>query len=303
MRMDKRLRSEIKLLDLLFEIQKKILTSVSKTKEAIEKESFPEAFKALNFALFATEQLENQVKFIMTHSMADIFQKQPEISQTLDEIRSKSDRALRSTQEFKINTKKLLKTIQKEVSPIGMSVRIKILEQLNKVLNSSIDIRLNEFYSCAQAAFVEHSAWQIRLSETKNELLYIYRKLELHPRIRKVSEDLFKNGHYRNAILDSFIEIENMTRKKSGIQETPSKLFAKVFNPTNPILRLNMMQDQTDRDEQEGFMQIFIGASKGIRNPKAHDTLIQKDPYRTLEYLCLASLLAKRVEESHLSPT
>ena len=35
----------------------------------------------------------------------------------------------------------------------------------------------------------------------------------------------------------------------------------------------------------------------GIRNPKAHAEVQQKDPYRTLEYISLASLLAKRLEE------
>jgi len=38
----------------------------------------------------------------------------------------------------------------------------------------------------------------------------------------------------------------------------------------------------------------------GIRNPKAHDNIIQTDPYKTLEYLSFASLLAKKVEESEL---
>ena len=45
-----------------------------------------------------------------------------------------------------------------------------------------------------------------------------------------------------------------------------------------------------------------MGAMVGIRNPKAHDNIIQADPYRMLEYLAFASLLMKRVEEGKVSP-
>jgi hypothetical protein len=42
---------------------------------------------------------------------------------------------------------------------------------------------------------------------------------------------------------------------------------------------------------------LFMGSMEGIRNPKAHENIIQDDPYRTLEYLGFASLLVKIAEE------
>ena len=50
----------------------------------------------------------------------------------------------------------------------------------------------------------------------------------------------------------------------------------------------------------EGFKFLFKGATIGIRNPKAHDNVIQTDPYKTLEYLGLASLLMRRIEEGKI---
>ena len=35
----------------------------------------------------------------------------------------------------------------------------------------------------------------------------------------------------------------------------------------------------------------------GIRNPKAHENIQQSDPYKTLEYLAIASLLMKKIDE------
>ena len=72
---------------------------------------------------------------------------------------------------------------------------------------------------------------------------------------------------------------------------------AKAFSETDPIIKLNQLRTQPDKDDQEGFKFLFMGAIVGIRNPKAHDNIVQTDPFRTLEYLGLASLLMKRAEE------
>jgi len=125
--------------------------------------------------------------------------------------------------------------------------------------------------------------------------------LKFHPRIKEASERLFKNSHYAQAILEAFKTVNNFVKEKSGKQEWDGKnLMAKVFRKENPIIRFNKLKTISDKDEQEGFMFLFMGAMVGIRNPKAHDNIIQTDPYKTLEYLSFASLLAKKVEESEL---
>jgi hypothetical protein len=44
----------------------------------------------------------------------------------------------------------------------------------------------------------------------------------------------------------------------------------KAFSPSNPVLKFNDLSDQSDRDEQKGFMMLFYGAVSGLRNPRAH---------------------------------
>jgi uncharacterized protein (TIGR02391 family) len=117
-------------------------------------------------------------------------------------------------------------------------------------------------------------------------------KLHLHPRIKKHSEKLFKNKHYAQAIFEAFKSIENFVRDKSHKKRLyGANLMFQVFDETKPILKLN-------KEEQKGFKFLFAGSMMGIRDPKAHKNIIQKDPYKTLEYLSLASLLMKKVEES-----
>jgi len=138
-----------------------------------------------------------------------------------------------------------------------------------------------------------------RREPTQSELGQVYDSIKLHPLIVEHSETLFKSSHYAQAILEAFKAVNNYVKQKSRKIECDGKdLMAKVFNKDRPILKLNDLVTTSDKDEQEGFMFLFMGAMEGIRNPKAHETVVQKDPYRTLEYLAFASLLAKRADES-----
>ena len=125
----------------------------------------------------------------------------------------------------------------------------------------------------------------------------VYDILKFHPRIVKASRSLFRSGHYPEAILNAFRCIEIFAKEKSGLKKRGVDLMHKAFNEKNPAIKLNRMQEDFEIDEQAGFRFIYAGAMMGIRNPKAHAEVQQRDPYRTLEYISLASLLAKRLEE------
>ena len=73
---------------------------------------------------------------------------------------------------------------------------------------------------------------------------------------------------------------------------------AAAFNEKRPILALNQGNTRSEQDEQEGFRLIFMGAAQGIRNPKAHDMVAQEDPDRSLDFLALASLLMRRLDDA-----
>ena len=123
--------------------------------------------------------------------------------------------------------------------------------------------------------------------------------LEIHPEISKVSRKLFADKHYAQAILEAFKKINNMVKIKSGRTDLDGKsLMTTVFSRNNPVLRLNELKTTTDLDLQEGYMHLFAGAIQGIRNPKAHDEIVQNNPFTTVKFLCFASMLAQKIDES-----
>jgi len=127
----------------------------------------------------------------------------------------------------------------------------------------------------------------------------IFESLDIHHEIKSASGKLFSDGHYAQSILEAYKALNNCVKAKSGKTELDGKsLMSTVFSRDSPILALNSLSSTSDKDEQEGFMLLYMGAMVGIRNPKAHEIVRQDDPLKTLEYLALASLLARRVDEA-----
>jgi uncharacterized protein (TIGR02391 family) len=140
----------------------------------------------------------------------------------------------------------------------------------------------------------------------------IFDHLQLHPVIKNASEKLFKDKHYAQAIFEAYKALINYVKEKSGEktldgQELMEEVFSVNYDrrtleiKKKPILQLNELSTREDIDEQMGFMHLFRGSVMGIRNPKAHGLIKQEDPFKALEYLSLASLLAKRVDEAKLN--
>jgi uncharacterized protein (TIGR02391 family) len=125
--------------------------------------------------------------------------------------------------------------------------------------------------------------------------LRAYAEMDLHSAIEDAAGQLYQDGHYAHAILDAVKALNNLVRLRSGLDTDGDALVTTAFSPGNPILRFNDLQDESDRNEQKGFMMMFAGAVAGLRNPRAHK-LIKDDPERALEFIAFVSLLAKLLD-------
>ena len=125
-------------------------------------------------------------------------------------------------------------------------------------------------------------------------------KMNFHHTISQSSQSLYEDGHYDLAIFEAFKAVNNFVKNKSGRSDLDGKsLMSICFNTKSPILKLNDMNTESEINEQEGFMHLFMGAMHGIRNPLGHDEMyIQADSIKTLEYLSFASLLIRKAEEA-----
>lgn len=135
-------------------------------------------------------------------------------------------------------------------------------------------------------------------SDIQTRLRGVFNDLDLHPRIASVSADLFRDSHYRNAVLDAAVALVNFVKVKSRRYDLDgADLMRKVFSKNNPILAFNELRDQSEFDEQEGLMHLFEGAVLALRNPRAHQ-LVQDTPEEALEYIGFLGFLAKLLDRA-----
>ena len=125
----------------------------------------------------------------------------------------------------------------------------------------------------------------------------------INSQISKVSKDKFDSGFYADAVESALKEINSklkqVFKEKCPNNKIPdgADLMNKIFSIGNPILKIDDITNDSGRDIQIGYMQIFAGSMTGIRNPKAHENLIITKEDATHK-IFLASLLMNKVEQA-----
>lgn len=123
-----------------------------------------------------------------------------------------------------------------------------------------------------------------------------FAQLDLHPEIAHAVTRLFEDGHYANAVEDACKVLDRLVKLRSNRYDlSGTELMQAVFSPKNPTLRLNQLQSDSDRSEQQGFMFLYAGAMLALRNPRAHE-LIQDNAETAIEYIAFLNLLARTLD-------
>lgn len=128
---------------------------------------------------------------------------------------------------------------------------------------------------------------------------------QLHPSIMRVAEPRFRPETYADSVQASMTEVNARVRrhlKTQGREELDgSRGMFQAFSLDAPVIRVADTSTVSGKDQQEGYMYLFAGAMKGIRNPKAHDN-VTIDEGRATHFLWLASLLMHKLDEAGVPP-
>jgi len=117
-----------------------------------------------------------------------------------------------------------------------------------------------------------------------------------HHEVVSYARGLFIGGHLRQGVHDVSIRIIELVTEKSGLESDAYPLMLQAFKPTSPILKLNKLETQVDKDEQHGFQFLFAGMVLAFRNTSSHATVVgPSDETDALEQLAFLSLLLRRL--------
>ena len=121
----------------------------------------------------------------------------------------------------------------------------------------------------------------------------------VHPRIAALARPRFEAGFYGDAVESCFKEINDavkrILRDTDGRELDGASLMTTAFSVQKPIIRLAGLATESDKNIQQGYMQIFAGAMTGIRNPNAHANL-NPNCSEALHLICLGSLLMLKLD-------
>ena len=137
-----------------------------------------------------------------------------------------------------------------------------------------------------------------------NIWLSVFDQLVTDRDLHRISRNLFANGHYSFAVLRAYNYLDKLVKVKSGLTSTTgADLMRKAFRPESPIITLNSLISESEKNEQRGYMDIFAGVMTAIRNPRAHEPELEDDPEVALRLLVMASQLIYILNSSTLSQT
>ena len=135
--------------------------------------------------------------------------------------------------------------------------------------------------------------------EAVSDLRDRFEQLVTDNQLQQVSGPLFRDSYYARAVEEAFKFLNNAVKEKSEIaNQDGAGLMRSAFSANSPVLYLNAFRSQSERDEQQGYMDIFAGSMTGIRNPRAHDYQLADDPRIALELLVLANHLMRKLNAS-----
>jgi uncharacterized protein (TIGR02391 family) len=121
----------------------------------------------------------------------------------------------------------------------------------------------------------------------------------IHPDIAELTRGRFESGHYADAAETALKYInryvKETVKKATGNEYDGVDLMRRAFSVNNPIITIDDLSTENGRSIQQGYMEMFVGAMMGIRNPKAHD-VITIDRERAIHFIFLASLLMDTVD-------
>lgn len=187
------------------------------------------------------------------------------------------------------------------------------------------DVQWKSFANMLETISIEadtNSEFQRMLSVTELALLYeatclqatqpdpmlLFEYFPLHPRIREISREHFRNAKYVTAVEQACKALNQLIQEKSGVSdkseaELVQATMKQIADPSKLRIKFNdFLHEDSGKNEQAGLALVCEGVFKAFRNPKGHKPedhpLVQIGGYEALAQLVTISLVMERVEKA-----
>lgn len=128
---------------------------------------------------------------------------------------------------------------------------------------------------------------------------------QVHPVVLTFCRAELLTDNYFHAVLEATKSIGSRLRKMSGLDTDGASLVTSALSLgkySDPIISINSLSNETERSEQNGFMNLIIGLFGTFRNPSAHAARIEWDmpELDALDILSIVSLVHRKLDNSKI---
>ena len=201
------------------------------------------------------------------------------------------------------NPKRIITFITEAMKPVNYRERPELFtlrqDQLNERL-AFVGLHVNDRGEVARGAQATTLDEATRIATSiRDELL----RRKTHPEVlRYCSLEVLKRDHF-HACLEAAKSVFDRLRTMTGEDGDGATLVDATLSlgkSGTPMLAINSLTTQTERDEQTGFASLIKGFGSLYRNPTAHDPRLNRSisENELLEALTTASMIQRRLDQA-----
>lgn len=95
---------------------------------------------------------------------------------------------------------------------------------------------------------------------------------KLDERLWDAIRSTYESQNYSAAILDAIHFLSELIRERSGLDGDGANLVGRAFGGKTPVLKINSLNTESERNVQAGIEQLLRGIYQAVRNPRSHGT-------------------------------
>lgn len=221
---------------------------------------------------------------------------------------TKKDRlfeALRYKQETDGCSNNILDFIMRVLSPINFVKNPEDFETFRSEINR---VLLFDGYEIDENGKIQKVKNVTNLTESQkraNRLEYELKNRKVHPEVLKYCKPELLQKNYFHAVLEAVKGIASRIRSMTNLQNDGADLVNDSFKVANPYIIINNLQNDTEKSEQKGFINLLTGVFGMFRNVTAHAAKIEWniEEEEAFDLLTLVSLIHKKLDKSTIIKT
>lgn len=194
----------------------------------------------------------------------------------------------------------ILDFIRRAMDPIRYINDEELFQQRRHNLNKTLSFIGFEISNTGGIRSVEKSSTISEAESKANHFKYKLANRNVHKEVLRFCNSELLVNNYFHSVFEAIKSIASRLRNMTGLYADGNELVETAFSTSNPLIRINLLTNATEKSEHIGLMNLIKGLFGLIRNPTAHTPKIEFEinEDEALDIMTTVSLIHKRLDRA-----